>query len=125
MPRVRRSRTSSRNSLTIMALMPGTIGAPRRISQRLMKFGWRGPPPGAGSRRPGSPPAYSRRQRRSGRIVSCASIWWIGGVADSTRHAGRWTLEDRFASPWHYLPVEVGPEAAGLRVELEYERAGG
>ena len=24
-----------------------------------------------------------------------------------TRHAGRWTLEDRFASAWHYLPVEV------------------
>jgi PHP domain len=46
-------------------------------------------------------------------------------VADSTRHSGRWTLEDRFASPWHYLPVEVGPEAAGLRVELEYERADG
>jgi hypothetical protein len=49
----------------------------------------------------------------------------MGGMADSIRHAGRWTLEDRFASPWHYLPVEVGPGAAGLRVELEYERAGG
>jgi len=46
-------------------------------------------------------------------------------MADSVRHAGRWTLEDRFASPWHYLPVEVGPGAAGLRVELEYERADG
>jgi PHP domain len=49
----------------------------------------------------------------------------MGGMADSTRHAGRWTLEDRFASPWHYLPVEIGPGAAGLRVELEYERVGG
>jgi PHP domain len=39
-------------------------------------------------------------------------------------HAGRWTLEHRFASPWHYLPVEVGPGTAGLRVELEYDRAG-
>src|ERR1700722_6683178 len=42
-----------------------------------------------------------------------------------TRHRGRWTLEDRFASPWHYLPVEVPPGTAGLRVELEYERRGG
>jgi len=46
-------------------------------------------------------------------------------MANWTRHAGRWTLEDRFASPWHYLPVEVGPGTAGLRVELEYERAAG
>jgi hypothetical protein len=42
-----------------------------------------------------------------------------------TRHAGRWTLEDRFLSPWHYLPVEVGPGTAALRVELEFERAEG
>ena len=41
-----------------------------------------------------------------------------------TVHEGRWTLEDRFESPWHYLPVEVGPGTAGLRVELEYEQAG-
>ncbi len=41
-----------------------------------------------------------------------------------TRHAGRWTLEDRFVSPWHYLPVEVPPGACALRVELEYERSG-
>src|SRR6516162_3009036 len=46
-------------------------------------------------------------------------------MTDSIRHAGRWTLEDRFASPWHYLPVEVPPGTAALRVELEYERAGG
>jgi hypothetical protein len=39
----------------------------------------------------------------------------------TTRHTGRWTLEDRFASVWHYLPVEVPPGAAGLRAELEYE----
>jgi PHP domain len=43
-------------------------------------------------------------------------------MADSIRHSGRWTLEDRFASPWHYLPVEIGPGVAGLRVELEYDR---
>ena len=41
----------------------------------------------------------------------------------ATHHAGRWTLEDRFASPWHYLPVEVPAGACALRVELEYERS--
>jgi PHP domain len=41
-----------------------------------------------------------------------------------TRHSGRWTLEDRFASPWHYLPVEIPRGACALRVELEYERSG-
>src|SRR6516225_7150733 len=46
-------------------------------------------------------------------------------MTDSTRHAGRWTLEDRFASPWHYLPVEVPSGSAGLRVELDYDRSGG
>jgi hypothetical protein len=48
-------------------------------------------------------------------------------MADGSRqtvHEGRWTLEHRFESPWHYLPVEVAPGTAGLRVELEYERAG-
>jgi PHP domain len=40
------------------------------------------------------------------------------------RHGGRWTLEDRFASPWQYLPVEVPDGAWGLRAELEYERSG-
>ena len=40
-----------------------------------------------------------------------------------TRYAGRWTLEDRFASPWHYLPVEVPRGSCALRVELEYERS--
>lgn len=33
-------------------------------------------------------------------------------------------MEDRFASAWHYLPVEVPPGACGIRVELEYERSG-
>jgi hypothetical protein len=41
-----------------------------------------------------------------------------------TRHSGRWTLEDRFSSAWHYLPFEVQPGASALRVELEYERSG-
>jgi len=41
-----------------------------------------------------------------------------------TRHLGRWTLEDRFGSPWHYLPFEVPGGAHGLRVELDYEQSG-
>jgi hypothetical protein len=41
-----------------------------------------------------------------------------------TRHAGRWTLEDRFKAAWHYLPFEVPADACALRVELEYERSG-
>jgi len=41
-----------------------------------------------------------------------------------TSHSGRWTLEDRFISAWHYLPFEVQPGACGLRAELEYERSG-
>jgi hypothetical protein len=46
-------------------------------------------------------------------------------MTDSVRHEGRWTPEQRFDSPWHYLPVEVGPEARALRVEFEYDRSGG
>jgi hypothetical protein len=45
-------------------------------------------------------------------------------MGELTVHTGTWTPEDRFASPWHYLPVEVAPGTAALRVELEYERAG-
>ncbi len=41
-----------------------------------------------------------------------------------TRHSGRWTLEDRFSSAWHYLPFEVSAGACAIRVELEYERSG-
>jgi hypothetical protein len=41
-----------------------------------------------------------------------------------TRHGGRWTLEDRFASAWQYLPVEVPPGSCALRAELEYDRSG-
>src|SRR5487761_1345503 len=40
-----------------------------------------------------------------------------------TRHVGRWTLEDRFAGPWHYLPVEVPSGCREIRVELDYDRA--
>ncbi|HSZ42994.1 MAG TPA: CehA/McbA family metallohydrolase [Trebonia sp.] len=41
-----------------------------------------------------------------------------------TVHNGTWTLEDRFAALWRYLPVEVPPGTRGLRVELDYDRAG-
>jgi hypothetical protein len=45
-------------------------------------------------------------------------------MGELTVHTGTWTPEDRFASPWHYLPVEVASGTSALRVELEYERAG-
>ena len=41
----------------------------------------------------------------------------------TTRHRGRWTIADRIASAWHYLPVEVPAGSCGLRVELEYDRS--
>jgi PHP domain len=41
-----------------------------------------------------------------------------------TRHAGEWTIEDKCASPWHYLPVEVPPGCSALRVDLSYQGAG-
>ena len=41
-----------------------------------------------------------------------------------TTHQGRWTLADRFASAWHYLPVEVPPGSHALRVELAYRAPG-
>ena len=41
-----------------------------------------------------------------------------------TRHSGHWTLADRFASPWHYVPFEVPAGTAALRAHLEYERSG-
>jgi hypothetical protein len=40
-------------------------------------------------------------------------------------HTGTFTLDDRFSSPWHYLPVEVPPGTAALRVTLSYPRAAG
>lgn len=45
-------------------------------------------------------------------------------MGELTVHRGTWTLEDRFACVWQYLPVEVAPGTAALRVSLEYERAG-
>src|SRR5215469_7517901 len=41
-----------------------------------------------------------------------------------TEHAGLWAPEDRFASLYQYLPVEVPAGTAALRVRLDYERPG-
>ncbi len=57
-------------------------------------------------------------------LAGAANGRHTGGMGQVTVHAGVWTLEDRLASPLHYLPVEVAPGTAALRVELEYERAG-
>jgi PHP domain len=46
-------------------------------------------------------------------------------MADSMEQAGRLTPEDRFGSPWRYLPVEVGAGTCGLQVELSYDRRWG
>jgi PHP domain-containing protein len=44
-------------------------------------------------------------------------------MSTTTRHSGKWTLDDRFASPWHYLPVDMPPGACAVRVDLEYDRS--
>jgi PHP domain len=49
---------------------------------------------------------------------------WSYVVMPPTTHQGRWTLADRIASAWHYLPVEVPPGSCALRVELAYPRRG-
>ncbi len=33
-------------------------------------------------------------------------------------HTGTFSLDERIASPWHYLPVEVPAGTAALRVTL-------
>ena len=49
----------------------------------------------------------------------------MGRMRQQTRRAGRWTLEDQIASPWHYVDVEVPPGTRALRVEVSYERRAG
>jgi len=41
-----------------------------------------------------------------------------------TRHAGKWTIEDKIESPWHYLPIDVPAGSSALRVDLEFDAAG-
>jgi hypothetical protein len=40
-------------------------------------------------------------------------------------HTGTFSIDDRIASPWHYLPVEVPAGTAALRVRLSYPRESG
>jgi hypothetical protein len=40
-------------------------------------------------------------------------------------HTGTFSIDDRIASPWHYLPVEVPPGTGALRVTLSYPRDAG
>jgi len=40
-------------------------------------------------------------------------------------HSGTFTLDDRIAAAWHYLPVEVPAGTAALRVTLSYPRDSG
>jgi hypothetical protein len=40
-------------------------------------------------------------------------------------HAGRFSIDDRIASAWHYLPVEVPSGTAALGVTLSYPRDSG
>jgi hypothetical protein len=42
-----------------------------------------------------------------------------------THHEGIWRPEDRAASRYHYLPVDVPPGASALRVSLDYDTSGG
>src|SRR6478735_3293054 len=39
------------------------------------------------------------------------------------KHTGTFSIDDRIAAPWHYLPVEVPAGASALRVTLSYPRA--
>jgi hypothetical protein len=47
------------------------------------------------------------------------------GMGQLIKHTGVWTPEDRFASAYQYLPADVPPGTAALRVSLEYDRAAG
>jgi hypothetical protein len=46
------------------------------------------------------------------------------GMEPLTR-TGTFSVDDRIAAPWHYLPVEVPPGTSALRVTLSYPRDAG
>src|ERR1700733_9687070 len=46
-------------------------------------------------------------------------------MASLTTHTGTFSIEDRLAASWHYLPVEVPAGTGALRVTLSYPGAGG
>ncbi len=94
------------------------------------------PPPVVGRPRPDraatqTPPAGTHpgtvTPRRT-RLIAADLIRWKHerepSMSGPTRHRGRWTQDDRCRSPWQYLPVEVPPGSAGLRVELDYDQSG-
>jgi hypothetical protein len=41
------------------------------------------------------------------------------------RHAGTWTVDDRLAAAWHYLPVDVPAGTAAVRVSLSFPASSG
>ena len=41
------------------------------------------------------------------------------------KHTGTFSVDDRIAGRWHYLPVEVPPGTGALRVTLSYPRDSG
>jgi hypothetical protein len=47
----------------------------------------------------------------------------MGFMGQRIELAGTWTPEDRFASVYQYVPVDIPPGAAALRVSLDYDRA--
>jgi hypothetical protein len=49
----------------------------------------------------------------------------MGAMGARTTHRGTWSVDDRLAALWHYLPVEVPAGAAALRVRLSYPKASG
>jgi hypothetical protein len=46
-------------------------------------------------------------------------------MASLTTHTGTFSIEDRLAASWHYLPVEVPAGTGALRVTLSYPRDSG
>src|ERR1700758_3334224 len=42
-----------------------------------------------------------------------------------TTHTGTFSVDDRIAAQWHYLPIEVPAGAAALRVTLSFPRDSG
>ncbi len=46
-------------------------------------------------------------------------------MASLTTHTGTFSIDDRLAAPWHYLPVEVPAGTGALRVTLSYPRDSG
>lgn len=72
-------------------------------------------------------PRLPRGLRAGPPIAPPRPVWSDRGVTDRqlTRRAGRWTVDDQVASPWHYIGVEVPPGARALDVRVTYDRRAG